>query len=420
AARIRPRPRRPRDGRRHPRPPARLGAPARLAVGGRGALGGAPPLPGGGRRARPLARARLRPRPGARGVARRRGAPPRAPQPPVDPDHLPLLVGAERGAPRARLPAPLARGADRGGAPRRERARGDALLRAAPAHDRVDARLRALRGRDPRRSLAAHRVGHAGRPLLATRLGVGDAARRDPRRLPPRPDADGRAPRVAGRPVDPHGRERPVAARRHRLRGAVRRSAAGHRHAADLARLPRVPRRARPGARPRPRRRPRRALPHRVGAAARARPGGGEHAHGDGRERLDALADGHAQHRGGAAAVGARRRLRGALAARRRDLRLGVAGARPHARARGRPQDAPPAGGRRRGRGAPVPTRGAARRPARPPGDRPDLRLGQQRRRRLVHDGAGRGRVARRARAPRGPAPARRRRRAGGAAARWA
>ena len=55
-----------------------------------------------------------------------------------------------------------------------------------------------------------------------------------------------------------------------------------------------------------------------------------------------------------------------------------------------------PARRARRARRRPLPSRGKAGRAARASGDRSDLRLGQPRRRRLVHDGAGRGRIRRR------------------------
>ena len=99
-----------------------------------------------------------------------------------------------------------------------------------------------------------------------------------------------------------------------------------------------------------------------------------------------------------ALALGARRRLRGARRARLRIVRVGVARARPHARPRGGAQAAPSARRARRAHRRPLSSRGQARRAARASGDRSDLRLGQPRRRRVVHDGARRERIGRRSR----------------------
>src|SRR6185312_9479712 len=94
------------------------------------------------------------------------------------------------------------------------------------------------------------------------------------------------------------------------------------------------------------------------------------------------------------AAVGDGRGLRGERAGRFRYGRGRVARARSDAGARGRAQDAAPAGRERRDRRAAVSPRSAAGGAARATGDRADLRLGQQRRRVVVHDGVGRERVA--------------------------
>ena len=110
---------------------------------------------------------------------------------------------------------------------------------------------------------------------------------------------------------------------------------------------------------------------------------------------------GHAAHErvgGGASALGARRRLRSARGTRRRLVRIGVARARSHARPRGRAQAAASARRARRAHRRTLSSRGQARGAARASGDRPDLRLGQPRRRRVVHDGARRGRIGRRSR----------------------
>ena len=83
-----------------------------------------------------------------------------------------------------------------------------------------------------------------------------------------------------------------------------------------------------------------------------------------------------------------------------RDLSLGP---------RSRAQAAAPARRARRAHRRTLSARGAARRAARASGDRADLRLGQPRRRRLVHDGARRGRIGGRSRRALGTAHAERR-----------
>src|SRR5664279_4215231 len=85
----------------------RLATASRLDVGERRRRRRIPPLSRAGGRPGPLALARECARDFARRVALLRSPPPRAPEPPVDPHHLPLLGAPREFAARARLSAPL-------------------------------------------------------------------------------------------------------------------------------------------------------------------------------------------------------------------------------------------------------------------------------------------------------------------------
>ncbi len=197
-------------------------------------------------------------------------------------------------------------------------------------------------------------------------------------------------------------RDGPVATRGHVLRDADGRAAAAHGdppHSLGAARLPDERGRA---SRPRALHEPGRPVPLGGLAAARDRE---DLIHGESRHRpRGRVGRVHVDERGAAAALGHRGRLRSAVVAGFRHVRLGVARARPHAAARSRAQDAPPLSGAQRGLGGAVPEGSATGGAAPASRDRPDLRLGAERGRPLVRDGARGRRFRRRPRATEGAA----------------